>query len=162
MALLSNNNLRITVELISAGAILVGLIFVGFELRQNTVVAQSETMQGLLELSNQGLYEIATNPEFAEVVVKAHKNVDDLTDGEYLRYSSHIWANLNIWEHLFYSYRNGTMDETLWDSWDKSMYDLICEQASKRVWDELKPAFGIEFGAHLEGISTDDCASAGL
>ena len=162
MALFSNDRLKITVELISAGAILVGLIFVGLELKQSTIVAESDTMQGLLELSNQGLYEIATNPEFAEVVVKAHINFDDLTESEYLRYRSHIWADLNIWEHLFYSYRNATMDETLWGSWDKSMFSLICEEASKRVWDEIEPGFGAEFRVHLQGISTDDCASAGL
>ena len=162
MAAFSNETLRNTVELISAGAILVGLVFVGLELKQNTIVAESDTMQGLLELSNQGLYEIATNPEFAEVVVKAQKNFDDLTESEYLRYRSHIWAELNIWEHLFYSYRNGTMDDTLWDSWDKSMFNLYCEESSRRVWDEIKPGFGVEFRAHLQGISMDDCRSAGL
>src|SRR5210317_1424154 len=65
----SRNSLRNIVELISAGAILVGLIFVGLELKQNTVAAEADTMQGLLELSNQGLYEIATNPELADLVV---------------------------------------------------------------------------------------------
>lgn len=70
-------------------------------------------MQGLLELSNQGLYEIATNPELADLVVKAQDKFDDLTESEYLRYRSHIWADWNIWEHSFYSYHNGTMDDTL-------------------------------------------------
>jgi hypothetical protein len=70
--------------------------------------------------------------------------------------------SVQINKHLFYSYRNGTMDETLWGSWDKSMFSLICEEASKRVWDEIEPGFGAEFRVHLQGISTDDCASAGL
>ena len=158
----SRNSLTNIVELISAGAILVGLIFVGLELKQNTVAAEADTMQGLLELSNQGLYEIATNPELADLVVKAQENFDDLTESEYLRYRSHIWADWNIWEHSFYSHHNGTMDDTLWDSRDKSFYNLYCEKSSRRVWDEMKSGFGVEFRAYLQGLSAEDCGSAGF
>lgn len=162
MAQFSGKSLKGAVELVSAGAILVGLIFVGFELRQNTSALEADTMQGLLELSNQAFYEITSNPELAELIVRARRNLDDLDEGEYLQYRSYVWADWNIWEHLFYSYSSGTMNDKLWDSWDKSCYSLYCEHSSRLIWNEIEPYFGREFRAHIQNLSEEDCASVGL
>jgi hypothetical protein len=161
MAQFSNESLKNIVELTSAAAILVGLIFVGLELRQSTAASQADTMQGLLEITNQAHMEIAANSEFAELIVRAQKSLDDLTESEYLQYRSFIFSDWNIWEHLFYSHANGTMDDKLWVAWDKGSSSLYCETSSRFVWNEIEPYFAIEFRAHVNGISEEDCALAG-
>jgi hypothetical protein len=162
MTQVSNGRLKGIVELTGAGAILLGLIFVGLELKQNTAASTADTMQGLLETANQTNIEIAVNSEFAELVVRARKSLDGLTEGEHLRYLSYIHVDWNVWEHAFYSHSNGTMDDKLWRTWDISFYYLYCEKSSRLIWNELEPYFGLEFRAHLKEITDEDCASAGI
>jgi hypothetical protein len=52
---------KVIIEMASAGAILLGLIFVGLELKQNTEAVESQTSQGLLELANQANNQIASD-----------------------------------------------------------------------------------------------------
>jgi len=161
MAQFSRELIKGTVELVSSGAILIGLIFVGLELRQSTIASEADTMQGLLELNNHALYEIATDPEFAQLIIRAQKSLDDLTESERLRYLSHINADFNTWEHMFYSYDNGTMNERLWESWDQSFYSLYCTKSSKVIWQQIQSYFGDAFRAHIQELTEEDCASTG-
>ena len=158
----SSGSLKSIVELTSAGAILVGLIFVGLELKQNSAASQADAMQGLLEMGNQTLIEIAASSDFADLVVRARKSLDDLTESEYLQYYSYIQADWNVWEHTFYSHSNGTMDDKLWRTWDISFYYLYCEKSSRLIWNELEPYFGLEFRDHLKEINEEECALAGI
>lgn len=162
MARISNGNLKSIVELIGAGAILVGLIFVGLELKQNTAASQADTMQGLLEFANQTNMEIAANSDFAELIVRARKSLDDLTESEYWQYRHYVHADWNIWEYAFDSHSNGTMDDELWTTWDTSFFYLYCEKSSRLIWNELEPSFGTEFRARLKEITDEDCALAGI
>ena len=156
----SSENVKSIVELTSAIAILVGLIFVGLELQQNTAASKADTMQGLLEFANQTNVEIAANSDLADIIVRARIDLDDLSESEYLQYRSYIHADWNVWEHAFYSHSNGTMEDKLWVSWDTSFYSLNCDNSSRAIWDEIEPYFGPEFRAHMEEITEKDCALA--
>ena len=77
----SSGSLKSIVELTSAGAILVGLIFVGLELKQNTAASQADTMQGLLEMRQQGAHTVAQD-EASCVVYGMPKAAADLKAAE--------------------------------------------------------------------------------
>jgi hypothetical protein len=57
------------VEIAGAGAVFLGLIFVGLELKQNTEAVESQTSQGLLELANQANNQIASVVMLAELIL---------------------------------------------------------------------------------------------
>ena len=59
---------KVIIEMASTGAILLGLIFVGLELKQNTEAVESQTSQGLLELANQANNQIASDRQLAELL----------------------------------------------------------------------------------------------
>ena len=56
------------IEIASAVAVFLGLVFVGLELKQNTEAVESQTSQGLLEMANQANDQIASNQQLAELV----------------------------------------------------------------------------------------------
>jgi len=60
----SMGKLRALIELAGAGAVLLGLIFVGYEPRQNTAAVQAATLQSMVDLSTNALLDAATNSEF--------------------------------------------------------------------------------------------------
>ena len=65
---LVQKGLKEVLETVGSVAVLIGLVFVGFKLRQNTAALQSVTSQGLLEQSDQANFLLATNPELDDLV----------------------------------------------------------------------------------------------
>ena len=65
-----NRNHRSVFETLGIGAVLIGLIFVGIEIRQNTVAIQAATMQGLTDASQEYMLLLASDSELAEIVRK--------------------------------------------------------------------------------------------
>ena len=82
-----NLNLRTVVEAASAGAVLLGLIFVGLELRQNTAAVQAATFQDLTHASSDFLIEIGFDVETAKLYSGARQNPDILSPDERIQYA---------------------------------------------------------------------------
>ena len=59
------------VELVSVGAVLMGLIFVGFELKQNAEAVEAATLQGITDASQDYLLLMAADPGLSAVPVKS-------------------------------------------------------------------------------------------
>jgi hypothetical protein len=141
----------------SAGvvAVLVGLIFVGIELRQNTASVQSASSQSLLEQSNLSNFQLAMDAEFADLYFRAGNNLDDLDDVERLRYLNYIHGEFNIWEQAFYTHQSGTLDDRLWNAYDTGYQGYLCNGSPAEVWREIGSFFGAEFRAHACSSGTD-------
>jgi hypothetical protein len=61
--LASLSNLKNVLETAGAYAVLLGLVFVGFELRQNTAAVQAATIQELTHASSDFLVDVGSDPE---------------------------------------------------------------------------------------------------
>jgi len=153
-------DLKAIIEISSVIAILVGLIFVGLELKQNTEAVQSQTNQGILDLANQQNNLISADADLAELYVRANENLDALTKGERLRYRLSINSMLNVWQHSFYSHANGTMDEELWQAYNTGLRDLVCAEASNQIWREIEVFFGAQFRFHANSTTKEQCAES--
>ena len=73
-----SNYVKSFIELTAAIAVLIGLVFVGLELRQNTVAVQAATFQGMTETSSSFLITVAAEPELRRVWLAAVPAPDDL------------------------------------------------------------------------------------
>ena len=151
---------KVIVEIASTGAILLGLIFVGLELKQNTEAVESQTSQGLLELANQANNQIASDRHLAELLLRVNKDVDELNELEALQYSRFVHSEMNIWEHAFFTHANGTMDSDLWSGYDMAYRRFFCDAWSKEVWRRIDGGFSEQFKAHVNKITPEDCSNA--
>jgi len=151
---------KVIIEMAGTGAVLLGLIFVGLELKQNTEAVESQTSQGLLELANQANNQIASDRQLAELLLKVNKDVDELNELEALQYSRFVHSEMNIWEHALFSHANGTMHSDLWNGYDMAYRRFFCEAWSKEVWREIEGGFSEQFKAHVNKITPEDCSNA--
>jgi hypothetical protein len=153
---------KVIIEMVSTGAILLGLIFVGLELKQNTEAVESQTSQGLLELANQANNQIASDRQLAELLLRVNKDVDELNELEALQYGRFVHSEMNIWEHAFFSHANGTMHSDLWSGYDMAYRRFFCEAWSKGVWRQIEGGFSEQFKAHVNEITPENCSNAKL
>ena len=118
-------NLRTLVEASGGIAVLIGLIFVGLELRQNTAAVQAATFQDLTHASSDFLVEIGTNPENRRIYSKGMREPDLLNEEDrrqfyYLQQA--YWLRM---QNAFMQWQRGTLTD---DDW--SVYQSItCQTA---------------------------------
>ena len=95
-------------EIASAFAFVLSLVYVGYELRQNTNAVLSNTQQSLLELA-QNVDVWLQSESFADIAVRGDEDYSKLAPQERLQYDRYTHNLLNVWEHAYYNNRAGLM-----------------------------------------------------
>ena len=88
MSAWDSGKLRTIVELSSAGAVLLGLVFVGMELRQNTSVVSAQAVHDLNESANNAMLQLAQDADLADLTLRGNENPRALNDTERQQYNA--------------------------------------------------------------------------
>ena len=150
------------VELIGAGAVLVGLIFVGLELRQNTAAVQSSTLQGMIDLTTNYLVDTSLDPEFIRLLSKAQANPYDLDDVEALQIQRIVRSQWLRYQSAFMNWRRGSLSDADWESY----YNFICarvvnvgegsfQSVQARFWPSERMLLADDFVSYVESCRPD-------
>ena len=100
--------------LLAALGVISSLIFVGLEIRQNTIAVRGATFQELTSAGSEYMRAMAHNPEAATLWIKARNRPAELTAEEQLRF---FYMGRTIWhdaQNAFLQYERGLLDEELW------------------------------------------------
>jgi hypothetical protein len=106
-------------RMVSAGAVVLSLMFVGFEIRQNTAAQRAETRQGLAEASRQHIHMIASEPSLTEAYLQifptrgGERYYRELTATDTARANLLMFGNLRNLENVYLQFREGVVDESV-------------------------------------------------
>lgn len=119
---MQTERLRGFLDLAGGIAVLIGLIFVGLELRQNTAAVEAASMQDQTNASTDFLLLIAADEELARIWMEATVDPDKLSEIDSQRYfliSRSRWLRM---QNAYLQWRRGTLTDEDW-----SFYSgLIC------------------------------------
>ena len=141
----SARKLKTVVEMAGAGAVLLGLIFVGLEVKQNTAAMQAATIQGLADSSQEHLLLLASDPELLEIQQKAVTDPDQLSETEARQYfliERVRWLRSHV---AFQQFRRGTLGDEDWQPYER----LLCRRQLSS-WQEHKSIFSNRFVEFVE------------
>ncbi len=127
---LLQERLKILVELVGAAAILVGLLFVGFELRQNTAAVQADTLQNLTELTTSSMYLLASDKELARINSKGFDDFASLDESEarqFFQLRRASWIRIQM---AFLQWRQGTLNDEAWEFYGQ----FLCQYYAVGDW----------------------------
>jgi len=145
-------------EIIGAIAIVVSLIFVGFQIRQsteetalNTKAIQASIRQSILHEDLEGLYLYMDHPFL-------NKRIDIQADEE-VQIKAQIIAFIRMREILWLQYQDGLLDEETWLSYRQPLTNVVFRsQIGRDVWsaDFYSPAFREYIDAWIGGLNLPD------
>lgn len=149
------SRIKTLAELVGMAAVVLGLVFVGLELRNNTEAVKAATFQSLTDISNTFLMQIAADPELARIQGSARAGVlRALTPADSTRYwqvERAFWVRM---QNVFSQYSRGTLAEE-----DFFLYrQVVCgaDRGERDMWVEhrgvLTPAF-VRFVEGCWGVS---------
>lgn len=87
-------------EAAGALAVIITLVYLTFQLRQNTKAIEHSTSRGILDDANQWQYKVIDSPEIAELYMAGMRG-DELCSSDRLRFSLLMNALFGHWNHAF-------------------------------------------------------------
>jgi hypothetical protein len=108
------SNVKFFVELAGAGAVLVGLIFVGLELRQNTAAVEASTLQNLTDASTEFVTNIGSDPNLTRIWITSSSDREKLTETEYAQLHLLIRGQWFRFQNAYLQWQRGTLSDEDW------------------------------------------------
>jgi hypothetical protein len=149
----SNVKLRPLAELAGAVAVLLGLVFVGVELKQNTEAVQAATLQSMTDASQEYLLLLASDPDLNRIWRTANLDPDALTDAEASQYFVLVRAQWLRFQNSYLQWQRGTMSDEDWVLYENFVCDMTAStmaQSRRRTWSDHKKALTTRFVEFVE------------
>lgn len=87
-------------EAVGALAVIITLVYLTLQLRQNTKAIEHSTLRGVFEDANQWQYRLIDSPEIAELYIAGMRG-DELSSSDRLRFSLLMNTLFGHWGHAF-------------------------------------------------------------
>lgn len=130
-------------EILGSAAVLVTLAYLTIQSRQNTASIQANTRQAILDADQYFLIKIIESPEIFTSRFKS-----ELTEEEKVRLGAYLIMFVRIRENNWLQYQNGVLDEVTWESYRKSIAQVLSDVKSRNWWQNYaigRQSFDQEF-----------------
>jgi hypothetical protein len=132
--------------------VLVGLILLIVELRQNLDTVRAQTRNEISTALISFLFEQATNPHLSEVIVRSNQG-KELNETENAMYVARSEAIFRYWENVHYQYRKGMYDEVEYKNHLETMRVIVDRSPGlQRYWCVSENMFSRPFAAQMDKL----------
>ncbi len=150
----ASDRARAIVDGVGLTAVLLGLVFVGFEVRQNTAATRAATQQAVLDASLQSHWGVMENSRLREVMIIARDDPDWATatpqTSDHILLERFYWQRFNMLENAFYHFTEGSFDARLWAGWDSWSRGEASDPLMSHYWAILRDAYMPDFVDYME------------
>jgi hypothetical protein len=137
-------------EVVSAVAIIISLLYVGYEVRRTSTLSSREADIILFERGREANRVLIESPGMAEIVVAAATVPDRMSAPDRLRYLAYQHDFFDTWEIAWYYHADGILDTETWLDWDE-WFTEQARAAPAFAWTENRDNFtGLEFRNHVD------------
>jgi hypothetical protein len=135
-------------------AIFSSLIFVGFQIRENSAAVRSATAQAVHD--NYGAWYMAqgADAEALSASIKGFLDYEGLAPIEKAHFVCTYMAFLSHSQNAFYQWKEGHLSTDLWKGWEALMMNLVNTPGGAAFWRERCYVFGEKFQHHVDEIMT--------
>ena len=134
-------------ELIGIVAVIVSILILGYEIRQNTDTSAAQAVFELNESARQTLFQEATDPNLAALISKAEKDLEALSERERYMYGRWVFAHVNLFESAWRYNRRGVISDAEMEGWKTAFCGYMARTSFQQVVnsvEEFTPEFAEE------------------
>ncbi len=137
-------------ELVAAIAVVISLIYVGLQVKQNTEatrVAASQIFPQLFSTLTEG---ISASNESSDLWLRGLEDFENLNRTEKVRFSSLLNQAVRVYESAYYQLKCGVLDKDIFDGFNRGFLDVMNEKGARSWWSYRKRVYGNEFQSWLD------------
>ena len=141
------DTLKVKLELVGIFAVVVSLLFVAYEVRQNTNTAAAQAVFELNEADWQSLFLQSTDPDLMALIILAEDDLDAFTDVQRQSYRRWVFAFLNLYESAWNHHRRGIINDDDMEGWRVEFCDQMSEESFRHIAESIE--------SHASGFRKD-------
>jgi len=140
-------------EVVGAVAVVISLLYVGIQIRQNTVSQNALMHQQLVDSQNEVNRNISSNPQVNALIEKATVDIKSLSNEEMRQLRFAYFGFFNLWHIAFANFRRGMLEQYIWEEWERgATWMLTNDPAARYVWDDLSEVYESSFRKHIYSL----------
>ena len=149
-------------ELMSTVTVVLGLIFVGLEMRQNTLAIRGQTRNAMAENAMEYLgWQATSGGSLPEVEAKLRSSgLDQLTEAEWIQFAAFIGAQMREWENSHYQNKVGLFTEAEYEArkgvWRERLTANASRAGYERMWLGARERFAPDFREEIDAIIQEE------
>src|SRR5262249_58975748 len=147
---MSLNDLANIGQVVGAIAVVVSLIYVALQIRQNTNAVRSATAQTVHEHFAKWYHLVAADDELSQIVANGLRDYESLSEKQRVRFIAAFMAFLSYSQNAFLKWREGLLASPLWLGWELVIMNLVCAPGGKAFWKDRAYMFGDEFRCYID------------
>ncbi|MBL4580371.1 MAG: hypothetical protein JKY29_01020 [Gammaproteobacteria bacterium] len=135
--------------------VLAGIIFLVYELQQNTLATQLDVASNFQNSFTDIEMLIAGEPEFAELLVKGREG-ENMSPTDQLRLGVFYTNVLRQWQFVHFQYLSDALDKEIWNG-QRTYFDQLLGDDSGLLehWKVTKSHYGSRFNDLIQSMTTE-------
>ncbi len=121
------------------------LIYVGFQVRQNTAMMRVNASQAWTDFNFQLSGPIAVDREVAECWTRGGSNFDDLDEVDRNRMVFFEWRAIEAWHHMYETHEQGMLPTSQWHKLIWILENLGERESIRASWKQFRGAYDENF-----------------
>lgn len=126
-------------EFVAAIGVIVSLVYLAAQIRQNTRTTRSEMLQQHSLSLQEQLIALGSSADASRVLNSGLRDWDDLAEDDQTRFSLMMAGTFQGFESAYQQYRSGLLEEELWSSYRDRLRWYLARRGVRAWW---------ELGAH--------------
>ena len=139
-------------EIVGVFAIVASLVYLGFQVRQNTRTTRLETVQAISTEWNSWMDMIASSRDLAETYHRGTFDFQRLDATQKIQFTFAISRCFRTMHELYFQWREGAMDTAIWQLWVATYTDGMQYPGWQEVWKARKHVFTKEFQSFMDNL----------
>lgn len=137
-------------ETVGAIGVIASLLYVAFQVRQNTRSVRTATYEALVRSSSDFLTPVLQDPELASSFEAAVADWGSIDAGRRSQVNYLFTQLFRLWENAFFQKQQGTLEPTLWEAWRHVMVSYFHQAGVQEWWVARRMAYSSTFRDFLE------------
>lgn len=147
-------------DIVAAATVVISLVFVGLQVRDNTNALRSQTERALVDAIEKLQIHRVTDAEYAELLLRAESGAE-LSPLDVSRIRTLSYLYLDNWEQAFHDHEKGFIDADVWQALDRWLrHRLAIGHFDEFVAEAARSGdYSEDFSAHLRAALDRSSAS---
>ena len=132
-------------EIIGVIVVVISLIYVGAQIKQNTNATQAAAAQSFVEMYNTFTSAVGSSEEMADIWRIGLTDMDILGETEKVRFSAIAAQCMKVFESGYLQWQRGALDDDLWSGLSVAAIDVVNQPGVRKWWSFRKKWHGKAF-----------------
>lgn len=139
-----------TGEVLGAVAVLVTLIYLAAQIKQNTLALKSSAAQAVHENFANWYSSTQSDPKLLEISTKGMRDYSSLSEIEKSQFIAMFMAFSSHTQNAYNKWQQGTLNPELWRGWEYLSMNFFNTPGGKVFWNERGYMFADAFQSYIE------------